>query len=298
MRYVSKKRIVIFGALLLAFLGFAAYLFFLPHEEERIESPQPVPEVPTKSEVRHSVIGTSVEGREINAYTYGDGAKRLLFVGGIHGGYEWNSVLLAYTYMDYLAKNLSSIPDGLSVTIIPSLNPDGVYRIVGTDGPFSVADVKEGGVSAAAARFNANGVDLNRNFDCKWKPESMWRGNVVSAGTEPFSEPEAQALRDFVSAHNPVAVVFWHSQSNAVYASECEEGILPATRALMNVYATAAEYPAVDVFDAYEITGDAEGWLASIGIPAITVELSTHETIEWQRNLKGSTSVLNYFAAQ
>ena len=40
------------------------------------------------------------------------------------------------------------------------------------------------------------------------------------------------------------------------------------------------------------MTGDAEGWLASIGVPAITVELSTHETIEWQKNLAGLTALI------
>jgi hypothetical protein len=80
-----------------------------------------------------------------------------------------------------------------------------------------------------------------------------------------------------------------------VYASECEEGILPDTRALMNAYAAASLYPAVDSFDAYAITGDAEGWLASLGIPAITVELSTHETIEWERNLAGFNALLELY---
>jgi hypothetical protein len=63
----------------------------------------------------------------------------------------------------------------------------------------------------------------------------------------------------------------------------------------MNIYSKASGYKAVDSFDAYPITGDAEGWLASIGVPAITVELSTHETIEWERNLAGIKALLEYF---
>jgi len=164
--------------------------------------------------------------------------------------------------------------------------------VVGAEGRFSVTDVSPNTEVQASGRFNANGVDLNRNFDCKWKPESTWRGSVVSAGTEAFSEPEAQAIRDFALQHQPDAFVFWHSQANAVYASECESGILPGTRTIMNDYARAAGYPAVDSFDAYAITGDAEGWLASIGIPAITVELATHETVEWEKNLAGIKALL------
>ena len=236
-------------------------------------------------------IGTSVEGRTIDAYTFGSGDKEVLFVGGIHGGYEWNSVLLAYQFMDYLETDPSVIPQGMRVTVIPSLNPDGVYAVIGKEGRFAATDAPPE-AETVKGRFNANGVDLNRNFACKWAPTSTWRGNAVSAGTSAFSEPEADALRRYVEATVPVATVFWHSQSNAVYASECEAGVLPLTRAIMNTYATAAGYKAVESFDAYPITGDVEGWLASIGIPAITVELATHTSIEWEKNRAGSVALL------
>ncbi len=269
---------------------------------QRKEAPAPLvteqPQVTSTAEVippAYTVIGTSVEGRNIEAYTYGSGKDNLIFVGGIHGGYEWNSVVLAYQFIDYLKENPRVIPPELTITVIPSANPDGVYAVVGIEGKFTPSDVPTTTVPAGTGRFNANGVDLNRNFDCKWKPESMWRGKVVSAGTEAFSEPEAVAIRDYILGHPPLGVVFWHSQSNAVYASECINGILPETLTLMNVYAKAAGYPAVSTFDAYPITGDAEGWLASIDIPAITVELKTHETIEWEKNLTGVTALLEHF---
>ena len=242
-------------------------------------------------------IGNSVEERAINAYTYGNGATHLVFVGGIHGGYEWNSVLLAYTLKEYLDKNPKTIPDALTISIIPSANPDGIYKVFGKEYPFTASDAPKK-AETVVGRFNAHNVDLNRNFDCKWQPESTWQSKKVSAGSSPFSEPEAQAIRKFVSDTHPRAVVFWHSQSNAIYASECENGILPETLAIMNVYAKSAGYPAVESFDAYAITGDAEGWLASIGIPAITVELKTHETIEWQQNLAGVTALFEYYARE
>jgi hypothetical protein len=147
-------------------------------------------------------------------------------------------------------------------------------------------------------RFNANDVDLNRNFDCKWQPESTWRSKKVSAGAAPFSEPESAALRDLVATIKPVAAIFWHSQANAVYASECNDGILPGTRTLMNIYASAAGYPTIDTFDSYPVTGDVEGWLASIGVPAITVELKTHESIEWEKNLLGIRALFSQYLAK
>ena len=260
---------------------------------------EPPPLPPPEAPVPHTeTLGASVEGRAITAYTFGTGPEHLLFVGGIHGGYEWNSVLLAYQFIDYLKLRPEAVPDNITVTIVPNANPDGVFAVVGKEGRFNPADVTTNAVVAASGRFNANHIDLNRNFDCKWQPTSTWRSEVVGAGSSPFSEPEARALRDFVLTHSPSAVVFWHSQANAVYASECEAGILPQTIAIMNAYAEASGYKAVDSFDAYEITGDAEGWLASIHIPAITVELSTHEQLEWERNLAGVMALFDLFARQ
>ncbi len=256
------------------------------------EEPEPQ-QVPAAAVPEHTVVGTSVEGRPIDAYTYGSGPKHILFVGGIHGGYEWNSTLLAREVMEYLAAKPNRIPKDVSITIVPSANPDGLHKVVGTTEPFAASDVVATDAQQAAGRFNANQVDLNRNFDCKWQPTATWRGVEVSAGSAPFSEPEARAVRDLVLAHKPVLVVFWHSQANAVYASECEGGILAATRAGMSAYATAAGYTAVDRFDAYPVTGDAEGWLASIGVPAITVELSSHEGIDWEKNLAGVKALLS-----
>jgi predicted deacylase len=286
----SKKITVAIFALVA--IGVLAFLFVYINKQDTS------PALPAKQKIQKyktEIIGKSVEGRNIEAVTFGDGGTRLMFVGGMHGGYEYNSVLLAYKFIDYLKANPAVVPSGLSVTIVPSANPDGLYKVTGKVGRFSVADVSEN-TKEGLGRFNANDVDLNRNFDCKWKSKSMWKGNVVSAGTAPFSEPEAVAIRDFVLKYNPAAVVFWHSQANAVYSSECEGGILPETTDIMNAYSRAAGYTPVDSFDAYEITGDAEGWLASINVPAITVELKTHKTVEWEKNLSGAKALFEYYA--
>ena len=280
------RRYVVIGII----LGIGLIAFFVLYNKSK-----PVTSVLEKTEEvnpLHTVIGTSVEGRNIDAYKYGNGKNYLLLIGGIHGGYEWNSVVLAYRFLNYLNASSTVLSENLTVTVIPSLNPDGVYKVIGKVGRFESTDVPSG-VATAPGRFNAHTVDLNRNFDCRWKPESMWKNNVVSAGTKPFSEPEAQALRDFVLANKPDAVVFWHSQANAVYASECGKGILPETLNLLDVYSRASGYSAVKSFDAYETSGDAEGWLASIGIPTISVELKSHETVEWEQNLAGTKALID-----
>ena len=259
--------------------------------------PVPTPIV-SESDPQATVIGQSVDGRDITAYTYGQGETHLLFVGGIHGGYEWNSVLLAYQFMDYLEANPDFISKNLTVAIVPSANPDGIYKVTGKEGRFVSADVSTNQSILATGRFNAHEVDLNRNFDCKWQPKSTWREKVVSAGPHAFSEPEAMAIRDFVSTYKPASVIFWHSQANAVYASECEAGILPETLKLMDLYAQASGYQAIKTFDQYIVSGDAGDWLASLKIPALTVELKTHESIDWEQNLAGLKALFDYYQPQ
>jgi len=284
-----RRNIIIAFAAAFLIIGLVSLVIIINRTPEELTPEEPI-------SVKNEIIGKSVEGRDIEAYTYGNGDTRLMFVGGIHGGYEWNSVLLSYQFIDYLRENPDAVPENLTISVIPSANPDGVYKVIDKEGRFNLQDIPTKEQPLGNGRFNVNGVDLNRNFDCKWKPESTWQSRVVSAGSYAFSEPEAVAIRNFVSKYNPDAVIFWHSQANAVYASECEDGILPKTLDIMNAYAKASGYNAVESFDAYEVNGDAEGWLASINIPAITVELKTHETVEWERNLAGIKALFNYYA--
>lgn len=270
------------------------YLIFQNKAPEIVETPFVEPELPIETNHSQSkIIGQSVENREIVVHSFGNGPKEVLFVGGVHGGYEWNSVILAESMIEYFTSNVDTVPSDLTVSIIPVLNPDGLAKVTAGKTVNLEAVEISGWSSDGIGRFNANNVDLNRNFACKWQPQASWRGNTTSAGTAAFSEPEAQALRDYVLANSPSAVVFWHSVAGNVYGSECEDGILPVTFDLMNAYAVAGSYGSVPTFDAYPVTGDAEGWLASIGIPAITVELETRESIEWQRNLAGTTAIIN-----
>lgn len=236
-------------------------------------------------------IGTSAGGRPLLAYHFGTGSRRLIFVGGIHGGYEWNTIVLAHEMMDYLRENPAAIPSDLTVTIIPSANPDGEFLITGEDGFFDAADV---GGDTAPGRFNANNVDLNRNWDCNWQPTALWRDNPISGGSAPFSEPETAALRAFLIGQAPQAVVFWHSAANGVFAAGCPDTHDPSLQ-LAQVYADAGGYPVYTHFYHYPVTGDAGDWLTTQGIPSISIELRTHESIDWEQNLNGTLAVLDYY---
>ncbi|MEX0930281.1 MAG: M14 family metallopeptidase [Candidatus Paceibacterota bacterium] len=239
-------------------------------------------------------IGKSAGGREITAYRYGSGSTELLFVGGIHGGYSANTALVAFELMDWLEENPGEVPENVSVTVIPVLNPDGLNETLGTTGRFAVADIpaREDRVSG---RFNANGVDLNRNFDCNWQSTGTWQSQDVNAGSQVFSEPESQALRDYVRAKDVAAAVVFYSAVGEVVASSCNQDALAETQQLVTAYASASGYTPQESFDYYEITGDAADWLAKEGVPAISVVLSTHNSAEWSKNRAGVQALLDRY---
>ena len=239
-----------------------------------------------------ATIGYSAGDRPILSYQFNNGPQKVVFVGGIHGGYEWNSILLAYEAIEYFQHYPGEVPDSVTLYIVPSANPDGQFKVTGRQGRFEPGEVIS---DTFPGRFNDRNVDLNRNWDCLWQPFANWRDQVVDAGDSPFSEPENIALRDFMLAHQPEAVVFWHSQAGGVYGSGCPDVYEP-TLELARVYGSAANYPVHDSFDEYTISGDAGDWLSTVGIPAITVELATHEGTEFPRNLAGMGAVLAVYA--
>lgn len=240
-------------------------------------------------------IGESVEGRDIMAYSYGTGSDEIVFVGGVHGGYGWNTALLGYKLMDYLEANPTEIPANLKVTVIPLLNPDGFYKITGTTTADVDFDIIPDTAGTIPGRFNANNVDLNRNFDCNWQASATWQNKTISAGEAPFSEPEAAAFRDYVLSAQPKAVVAWYSAGNGAYAAACGS-ISAGTKSLLATYAKASGYPPHDTFTDYSVTGDMSDWVSKNGIPSISVILATHTNVEWAKNLPGIKAVLAQYA--
>lgn len=236
-------------------------------------------------------IGTSAGGRPIESYRFGFGRDVVVMVGGMHGGYEWNTILLAYEMIDYFLANPDQIPSNVSLYIIPSANPDGQFFVTGVDGRFTPQDVA---ADTEPGRFNANQVDLNRNWACGWQQEALWGNTLVSGGTVPFSEPETAALRAFFLREAPKTVVFWHSKADGLYVGGCDETFLPS-REMAEVYGRAAGYEVFGVFSAYPVSGDASDWLATQNVPSFTVELATHTQTDFSQNLDGVLALLGFY---
>lgn len=201
-----------------------------------------------------------------------------MLVGGIHGGYEFNTVRLMSRTIEYLAEDPSMVPPEITLYVIPNMNPDGSMR----------------GPNVERGRPNARGVDLNRNWDHAWQAQGWHGTRKVSAGSMPFSEPETVAVRDFIVKHDISAAVFYHSAFGAVFNGH---GIADTqTVELAAVMARATGYLHLpDGIPNQLTTGNAIDHLTSTaGVTAVEVELRTRNDIEWLPNLAGIRAFLRW----
>ena len=240
--------------------------------------PTPTPDqVPAAS--TELVIGYSVEGRPITAHRVGSGAIKVALVSNIHGAFEANTHLLARQLLEHFQDHPDQVPANVSLWIVPTMNPDGLET---------------------GQRWNANGVDLNRNADTDldgcarndWSPDTYTsEGRHPGAGGSfPFSEPEARAIREFLT--DTSIAVFYHSAAEAIFVDTCQRHI-PTAR-LAEAVSLGSGYPVPEEgWAGYPVTGDFGDYLAGEGVAAVTVELTNHEKPEFERNLDGVRSLLD-----
>lgn len=134
-------------------------------------------------------IGTTVNGHEIECFTFGNGSGKVLIVSTLHG-WEIQSAtayLKAFTWM----FSDSAGQDCLNRT---------TYKIV------PIANYDEYGIK----RQNKNGVDLNRNFVYDWA-SGVSTDPRYYHGTSAASEPETQAVRSLLASFLPNLFIDTHN---------------------------------------------------------------------------------------
>lgn len=196
----------------------------------------PIAPTPAENESGAAVIGESVEGRPINAYTFGQGPRTILYLASIHGNESAGTPLV-----NRLMQVLDGDPEKLSgwrVVVVPVVNPDGL---------------------ASASRHNSRNVDLNRNFPADNREER------VRFGDGALSEPESRALYDLILREQPERIVTLHQPL------ECVDYDGPGAQAIAERMAAVCDLP-VEKLGARP--GSLGAWAGETrGIPTITLEL-------------------------
>jgi hypothetical protein len=237
-------------------------------------------------------IGQSAEGIDINGYSFGTGNNCLIVIGGIHGRYEENTVLITKRLIDYCHENENRLK--CTVKIIPNLNPDG-FRY-GLDDPI----VKANG---SAVRFNGNSVDLNRNWDTpNWQSDCAYSQNDIRAGAggkKPMSEPEVIGLSNLIlnckDSFEKTLVISLHSYvvnkqvMSDVFPSyiinERDEIVLLEEAVLAaDLFAKDGNFIKLNKFEYYTVTGELLYWCGINNVPALDIELSDNGSIDKKQN--------------
>lgn len=183
-------------------------------------------------------IGKSVLGREISALCIGNPMGATLFVGATHG-LEWMTTLLLIRFCETVLEGLKTggkVSDidvrkalkGRSLVVVPSLNPDGVdISLTGKEGAEFLGDLVEqiSGGDYSGWQANANGVDINHNFDAGWciLREMELKSGITGpaptryGGRHPNSEPETRAMTTFCLTYQPRSLYSLHSQGEEIY---------------------------------------------------------------------------------
>ena len=118
---------------------------------------------------------------------FGTGNDSILIIATIHGN-EAAGTPLVHRLGEYLGTHRELLR-GRRVILVPNLNPDGHEH---------------------NSRYNANRVDLNRNFP------SDNRRNTKRFGMSALSEPESRAIYDAIERFQPVRIVTIHQPAACI----------------------------------------------------------------------------------
>jgi hypothetical protein len=92
---------------------------------------------------------------------------------------------------------------------------DSEFQIVVNGNPASRKHVEQGDF---CLRVNPDGVDLNRNWDEEWQPQSPFDfSGDTNPGPQAFSEPETQIFKDLVTNYKPTNFLTVHSGTRGMY---------------------------------------------------------------------------------
>jgi len=186
-------------------------LFDFERYEERILSLTNSPGVKVYS------IGKSHNGRnlwmiEIPPVSHEQHA--ILLMGSAHP-IEWHAQEIPLKIAeDFIQKKP---PLRYRVYILPIFNPDG-FAYMKVIPVFYASNRKNRYFPPEEKRSSlyTSGVDLNRNFSYQWQKTSDDPTHPYYSGSQPLSEPETKALKNFVESHHLSLVISFHSPGKTV----------------------------------------------------------------------------------
>jgi SH3-like domain-containing protein len=184
--------------------------------------------------IQSTVIGKSVDGRNIYAVKLGSG-KNEVMINASHHAREHMTTNLVMEMLDEYAEayHYGKAVDGYNVRelltkttfwFVPMVNPDGVMLVQqgakSAKNPDYVLKLNNYNPDFSAWKANIRGVDLNRQYPAHWDTICCNPGKPGPKnfkGYKPLSEPEAIAMYQFTKAHSFKAAFAYHSSGEILY---------------------------------------------------------------------------------
>ena len=249
--------------------------------------------------VRKVVFGTSYQGREISGVEISknvdaDDGRPVFFLMGLHHAREWPSADASMEFAQLLVQQqattrVANILRNERVVILPVVNPDGYISSRGAFDPGDalgqeanttlVESIIPPGGLFAYRRKNCDGeilgpwlpcelawgVDNNRNYG------NLWGGSGSSAdvtsqsyhGPAPRSEPETQAVWNYVRTHEVTTLISLHNVAALVLRPPgvSGHGLAPdeaKMKALGDAIGNATGYTSQYGYQLYDTSGTTE----------------------------------------
>lgn len=223
-----------------------------------------------KSGADVSVIGTSYCGNDMLCAHRGSySGKQIIIIAAIHA----RECYTANVVLNQIESRRDFKRGG--AYFIPLVNPDGA-EFFESGRTFGAGLLEQSRDLHKQWKANAQGIDLNCNFDARFGSGAQQNKTRPSAhgyvGEYPFSAPETKALAAFTLRVNPAATVSYHCMGGELYW----EFFQSAFRQRDKAFATAvAKHIGVKRVDGeLNSAGGYKDWcVMRLGIPAFTIEL-------------------------
>ena len=252
-------------------------------------------------------IGTSIEGRTIWAFKVSDypsvdeDEPEVLYTGLTHAR-EPVSMMNLFFFVRWLCENYSSDPTAeflvnhREMWFVPIINPDGyVYNetIAPNGGGMHRKNRRPNPDNSNCNNGTQQGIDLNRNYSYNWGADNSGSsGNPCSAvyrGASAFSEPETEAISNFILARQFKNVLHYHTYSNVLIHS-WGDGTFPDEPDLSTLREIGAEMTRENGYAVgtgtetigYGVNGDAVDWTyGTAGLISYTPEVGSYADNFW-----------------
>ena len=243
-------------------------------------------------QVQVNEIATTADGRKVYDIVLGDlnSQNQILIFGAMHAR-EYITVQTVMRQLcnaidasngygeNYRGVSATELLQGVTIHFIPNSNPDGVaisqFGLNALQNENIRSQVAQMGGNFVHWKANANGVDLNRNFDAGWQEfqGSPYPSSERYKGKFPGSEPEAAALIKLMQDYPIKRTISYHTCGALIYWYYKQEGaVLTESQKFANAISHETGYPLDGDYTSVDAAGFKDWAVYKLGVPSITIE--------------------------